>query len=404
MKKGYLSQFFSGVAVKTLSAVEADFAKSNQHEFNGVEGLKRIFGEARGKQTFDARFLYLSDRSEEPVISDGFLTWYDAREAHPTRSEHRLYFPTTDVANKAGAGDLLVIGRRQDGSVLVVIAESESTVANQVRWLFGFAEETRPGFSVRAEDDADKVKLEFASRLILEEIGITPEEDAPSYLDIMLEKFGKKFPATRTFSEFARSTLTDVHPQADPDAALATWMEREELLFRTLERHIVKERLAHGFAEDVDGFLAYSLSVQNRRKARVGSALENHVEEIFIRNGIRYKRTPVTENKAKPDFIFPGIEEYRDPAFPAAKLRMLGVKSTCKDRWRQVLAEADRVEAKHLLTLEPGISKAQTDEMRDKRLSLVIPAILHQSYTPAQRGWLMNVAEFVGAVRQDQSK
>jgi hypothetical protein len=28
---------------------------------------------------------------------------------------------------------------------------------------------------------------------------------------------------------------------------------------------------------------------------------------------------------------------------------MPGVKSTCKDRWRQVLAEADRIDHKHLL-------------------------------------------------------
>jgi len=42
MKKGYLSQYFKSVAVKVLSAVEADPVKSNQHEFNGVASLKRI--------------------------------------------------------------------------------------------------------------------------------------------------------------------------------------------------------------------------------------------------------------------------------------------------------------------------------------------------------------------------
>ena len=97
MKAGYLSQFFSGVALKNLSAVEADLVRSHQHEFNGVEGLKKIFGQATGKQTFEAKFIYLTDHDDEPVISEGFLTWYDAREAHPKRSEHRLYFPTTEI-------------------------------------------------------------------------------------------------------------------------------------------------------------------------------------------------------------------------------------------------------------------------------------------------------------------
>jgi hypothetical protein len=35
MKAGYLSVFFTGVAPKTLSTIEADPSRSHQHEFNG---------------------------------------------------------------------------------------------------------------------------------------------------------------------------------------------------------------------------------------------------------------------------------------------------------------------------------------------------------------------------------
>lgn len=402
MKSGYLSEFFSGVALKTLSAVEADLVRSHQHEFNGVEGLKNIFGPATGKQRFDARFIYLNDHDDEPIISDGFLTWYDAREQHPTRSEHRMYFPTTDVSDCAAEGDLLVIGRCQDGSVLVIIAECGSTVSNQVRWLFGFSDEIHPGFSVKAEIESDQVKLEFASRLILDEIGIEQEqEEAPNFLELMLSKFGM-FPTTREFSSFARNTLADLDPRDDPDAVLLAWMDREEILFRTLERHLIGERIRQGFQDDVNGFIAFSLSVQNRRKSRVGSALENHVEEVFKQYGIRNDRTKITENKKKPDFIFPSIAEYHNSAVPASRLSMLGVKSTCKDRWRQVLAEADRIDEKHLLTLEPGISANQTNEMRAKNLRLVIPRSLHASYSEMQRDWILNFSDFLELVRNKQ--
>lgn len=118
MKRGYLSEYFNGVAAKRLSAVEAYADQSNQHEFNGDDGLKRLFGTAKGKQYFDTRFLYLSD-DLEPVSDDGRLTWYDARENHPTRTEFRLYFTTSSVSKCANAGDLLVIGRRPDGTVLI---------------------------------------------------------------------------------------------------------------------------------------------------------------------------------------------------------------------------------------------------------------------------------------------
>jgi hypothetical protein len=77
---------------------------------------------------------------------------------------------------------------------------------------------------------------------------------------------------------------------------------------------------------------------------------------------------------------------------------MLAVKTSCKDRWRQVLAEADRIREKHLLTLEPAISRIQTAEMQGQGLQLVLPASLHATYQPDQRAWLMDVAAFVGLV------
>src|SRR3712207_1823903 len=107
MSLGHLSEYFTGVAAKRLRAVEADVLRSNQHEFNGVDALKRIFGQATGKKTFSARFVYLTDASDEPVSADGFLTWYDAREKHPSRSEHRLYFPSTAVSERSAEGDIL---------------------------------------------------------------------------------------------------------------------------------------------------------------------------------------------------------------------------------------------------------------------------------------------------------
>ena len=143
---------------------------------------------------------------------------------------------------------------------------------------------------------------------------------------------------------------------------------------------------------DVDGFIAFSLSVQNRRKSRAGYSLENHLEALLTERKIRFQRGIETENKNKPDFLFPGQAEYRNPSFDVAKLTMLGSKSTCKDRWRQVLSEAQRIEQKHLLTLEPGISENQTGEMRAKGLQLVLPRPLHETYRASQPSWLFSVS------------
>ena len=73
-------------------------------------------------------------------------------------------------------------------------------------------------------------------------------------------------------------------------------MEHEEALFRHLEREIVSDRLKAGFTEDgsadVDGFLRFSLSVQNRRKSRAGYAFGHHVEAILqvLSEGFQLRR------------------------------------------------------------------------------------------------------------------
>lgn len=410
MKQGYLSQYFEGVALKRLSAVEADVIRSNQHEFNGVEGLRDILGEPSGKTRFRAKFLYLSDQDDEPIIEDGFLTWYDARqrareERGVMRWEYRLYFPTNLVSQCAAEGDLLVITRRADDSLLAIVAEKDTTIERQIMWLFGFSDLTHPGFSVKSELETEQDRIGFAARVVLEQIGIEPEDEAPNYLDEMLRRFGGGFPKTIEFSAYARSTIRDLSSRDNPDTALVAWMEREEILFRTLEKHLIGEKLrslTQAGIEDTEPFIKLVQSALQRRKSRAGSALENHLEQVFTDHVVIYTRTGVTEGKLKPDFIFPGIGYYHDASFPQARLTMLAAKSTCKDRWRQILNEAARIPNKHLLTLEPSISENQTEEMKAERVQLVMPRGLHPTYTPAQQAWLMDVEGFTELVWQRQ--
>ena len=82
---------------------------------------------------------------------------------------------------------------------------------------------------------------------------------------------------------------------------------------------------------------------------------------------------------------------------------MLGVKTSCKDRWRQVLAEANRIPNKHLFTLEPGISEDQTNEMRERGVQLVVPSDVHDTFSEPQRKWLWNLQEFIEHVKATSS-
>lgn len=413
IRRGLLSNHFEGVAVKRLAAVDANPESSNQHEVTGSEPLVRILGQDDRKfprggadNRFPATYIWLAGE-QEAISEDGRLSWYDSRRNDLTRTaEWRLYYQSNAVTEMMRPGDVLFLARKPDDHLLFIVTPDDGTIRNQLLWLFGLDEQIGLKFESQEIDRDNDAELDFAARYILDELGIEPEEPEADRLDSLIDKFGLKFPTTAVLSGLARMSLPEVNAKDGPDDALVLWMEREEQLFRRLERRIVAERISEGFATDegadVDGFLSFSLSVQNRRKARAGAALEHHLAAVLDAHEIRYVRGAETENRNKPDFLFPGQVEYRDPAFPPGRLTMLGAKSTLKDRWRQVLSEAVRIEQKHLLTLEPSISENQTDEMSAKNLQLVIPKKLHETFKPKQQAWLMDVSGFLGLVASRQ--
>ena len=392
-----LSDYFQAVATKSLTRVEVDPKTSNQHEFNGVNSLRRILGDEPEPNSFQCTFIYQNDDIDNTLIHEGEVTWYDARRNDPTRSaEFRLYFRQSPVMEVAREGDLLVFAQLADGSLAAIVAAAGTSPDQKLRYIFGVNPDgTQKSFEF--DDSLGETEINFVKTEILEALGIEIRERADDYLGEMLTRFGGSFPGTFDFSKFARDTCNSVQTTEDPDYALVEWVDWEHKLFRSLERSIVQVRLDDGFA-DTDAFLSFSLSVQNRRKSRMGHAFENHLVAIFESRNLQFQRGCRTENHSKPDFLFPSCDAYHTTSFPAEWLTMLGAKSTCKERWRQVLSEAARIDHKHLLTLEGGISVNQTNEMMCNNLQLVVPNPIHESYLDSQRDWLMNVEQFIGMV------
>jgi hypothetical protein len=405
IRHGHLSELFAGVVAKRLTLVETVTERSNQHEFQGTKPFRDLFG-TEDRRRIHTKFIRIAEE-QDALAEDGFISWSNVRKGKPRPPEFHLYYSGNSVTEMMRPGDTVFVALRRNGDAVVIVAPAETSMQRLLRWLFGLPlqDELLETFSDLGNNRA--AQLDFVARFILDELGIEFEESATDVLDSLIERFGLEFPDTRTFSSLARSSLPEVDARDDPDAAIVAWMEREAQMFRRLERLIVDARLRSGFVSngqgDVEGFLRFSLSVQNRRKSRAGMALENHLEAMFRAFDLRFERGRMTENRNTVDFLFPGEADYRDPLFPASRLTMLGSKASLKDRWRQVLSEAARIETKHLVTLEPGISTNQTDEMRAKRLQLVVPAEVHRTYTGEQRSWLMDVRSFVALVRDRQA-
>ena len=349
MKFGYLRDSFTDFAWKRVTAVEVDPESSNGHELNSSSRLREILGETTrraSQQTgISTRFFYFNDEEDAPTEDVGSLSWYESRANQPKRSpEWRLYYTDNAVIGRTGhakSGDFFLIAFSPGkNSAYVFVAASKSTAESQIKWLFGISETQELKFqtgSVRPEQP-----IGFAAAKILEAVGVVlPTTDDP-LLEEMLSKFGEKFPPSSVFSNFVRSRTPAVPAEENADAAIIAWMESEEFAFRVLERFLVEKRIKSGF-KDVDDFVTCSLSVQNRRKSRAGRAFENHLAEIFTAHKLIFERGGLVEDNGKPDFLFPGSAHYFDQKFPSANLTILGAKTSCKDRCRQVLAEGRRI-------------------------------------------------------------
>jgi hypothetical protein len=209
-----------------------------------------------------------------------------------------------------------------------------------------------------------------------------------------------KFPSAMELVQRAVELRPD--QSLNVDARLLRRRECEFEIFRSVERAVELSKIQAGFPT-VDDFIARAQSVLQRRKARSGRSLELHTRQIFIeerlKEGAQFSHQPESEPNKRPDFLFPSEAAYKDGRFPASKLRMLAVKTTCKDRWRQVVNEADRIDLKHLLTLQEGVSENQFKEMVDSGVQLVVPMKLVDSFPKSVRPHLQSLESFIGDVR-----
>ena len=172
-------------------------------------------------------------------------------------------------------------------------------------------------------------------------------------------------------------------------------------IFQSLEEAVELPVVRRGF-QDLASFIQRANTILQRRKSRSGRSLELHVktilEEEALEDGKHFSYQAASESGKLPDFLFPSAEAYSNLDFPSDRLRMLAVKTTCRDRWRQVLDEAERIPVKHLFTLQEGVSPNQYRQMKDAGVRLVVPASVHRAYSRDVRHEVLSLSDFIEEV------
>ncbi len=362
---------------KYVSANDVGATGSHQAGFYMPRDSWRMFFREPGARG-ENRDAWIHVQWEHGQTKSRFV-WYGKK----TRSEYRLtngfQFLSPD-----NVGDVLILAKHPD---------------------------TYEGFLLQTGDAIDEFLAAFGlSPADSGQVQVRKEPDDASLEPVIqpwIRTFGGEFPPSDMISAKAREIIRPFllparseHPVSvqskglDLDALLLQWLDAEFRVFRIIERHRYESLLARPF-QSVDELIQTAHTILNRRKSRAGYSLENHLCAIFRFLGIRFSFQETTEGTRRPDFIFPDKESYDNPAFPSSALRFLGVKTTCKDRWRQILSEADRIPRKHLFTLQQGVSSNQLAEMWECGVILVVPEKHRSSFPPAFQKKILSLREFL---------
>lgn len=271
------------------------------------------------------------------------------------------------------------------------------------------------GYILDSDDDIETFLNAFGlspteTNCLIHTERVQPETHEKIAIQEFINSLTVDFPASEIMSAAARDIQNSVYDhieyiQTNPDRKIIEWTNMEYELFRTLEYARYGDIITKGFSS-VDEFVRVANIVLNRRKSRAGKSLEHHLSAIFDGNELEYSAQAVTEGNKKPDFLFPSKEAYQDSNFSVDYIISLAAKTTCKDRWRQVLNEADRLKGrpKYLCTLQQGISGAQMDEMQAENVILVVPQPYIKTYPSDRQGRIWTLSRFIQYVKTIEGK
>lgn len=344
--------------------------------------------------------LFFEEEGQKGSNKDHFVTikWQDDFETSSrfiyygkgTRNEYRLTrfgrgFPFLTDDN---VGDLLVLAKKSKDYFEAFVLSSDNDIEDFFASLNISSTETNGIIPKQFEQTAEESLIECFLKYIE-----TLTVDFPPTLDI----------ASNARNCYLNSfSITANQIKSNPDKEILKWLEAEYDLFKTLENDRYSELIKNPFPS-VEELVISANTILNRRKSRAGKSLEHHLEEIFRISELNFQTQVITENNKKPDFLFPNIEAYHNPDYDEKKLILLASKTTCKDRWRQILNEADRIKTKHLFTLQQGISKNQLAEMKQYNVQLVVPRAYLTSFPQEYRDDIMILEQFVKKVNYTQN-
>lgn len=369
---------------KFITANDAGATGGHQAGFHIHKHSWNLFFDTEGEKGKN-KDVFIKIKWQNDFETDSRFIYYGVG----TRNEYRLTrfgrgFPFLEEDN---VGDLLIIVKKEDKYYEAFVLSSDEDIEEFFN-AFGISATETNGILPKTTELTAEERLLILFKQFIERLTVDfpPTIDlATGARDIFFEAFGLK-----------RDIVLE-----KPDTEIINWIRTEFDLFKAIENDRYGAIIRNPFPT-VDELIKTANTILNRRKSRSGKSLEHHLSEIFNTWELAYTSQAVTEGKKKPDFIFPNIETYFSEPVGSDKLVFLGAKTTCKDRWRQIVGEADRIPQKHLFTLQQGISGNQLKEMKSAGVTLVVPKPYLTSFPKEHRNEIWTLDKFVKHVGSTQ--
>ena len=381
-----LTRYFVGVIAKRLSEVEIVRQKSNQREFNSTQAMKVLLGDHR--KTFDAQFIYLCDEME-PFTEKIAMTWYDARENNPSRSEFRLFYSGNGIATKSQIGDCLFLARKKDDKLLAVVTPKGSMMEKRMAWLFGIKPANMFASGDLSSSDDSCVAV---ACMLLRLLGVSDDETDDAVVSALRKKYVNIVPSFKEITVSAR-LLSGFTPEGlTADDALTGWMNYLEKTMRAAKKYLV----------------SLSSSVMTKQKTAFQSltgyinsdwqseALFLYLKVLLNRRSLRYDEY---RTSGKGMMILPGWQEKVRGTYSLGRISTVKTASLIDAASLSVPTDTREV---YLLTLDPGITDEVIQIMTEKKIIPVVPSSIQKLYTVGNRFMFLSVEELLLVLSEKQ--
>jgi hypothetical protein len=191
----------------------------------------------------------------------------------------------------------------------------------------------------------------------------------------MFKRFKEKMPTNEDLChEIANvllSSLDEVSIKVSFSQLVGEMQDEIYLKYKQAQRQVGQQILDDHISQrgsiSYDALDSFFLSISQSRKSRAGGVFEYIIQELFRR--LSYPAEAQVEiDGAKPDFVLPSAEYFREKPLDSL---IFTAKRTLRERWRQVVTEANKGYGYFLATIDEKISANQIAKASENKIYIV---------------------------------